>query len=114
MTLNPVLTQIDLYHLPKATAGAGASSRLGAAPSSMKVDIADKQGQPTLSHLDRLEAESIHIMREVEAQAENPVMLYSVGKDSSVMLHCPQGVFPQPASFSFDARRHKMEVSSHV
>ena len=38
-----------------------------------------------LTHLDRLEAESIHIMREVVAQAENPVMLYSVGKDSSVM-----------------------------
>ena len=41
----------------------------------------------TLTHLDRLEAESIHIMREVAAEVENPVMLYSVGKDSSVMLH---------------------------
>ena len=40
-----------------------------------------------LSHLDRLEAEAIHIMREVAAEAENPVMLYSVGKDSAVMLH---------------------------
>jgi sulfate adenylyltransferase subunit 2 len=40
-----------------------------------------------LTHLQRLEAESIHIMREVAATAENPVMLYSVGKDSSVMLH---------------------------
>ena len=39
------------------------------------------------THLKRLEAESIHIMREVAAQAENPVMLYSIGKDSSVMLH---------------------------
>jgi sulfate adenylyltransferase subunit 2 len=39
-----------------------------------------------LSHLDRLEAESIHIMREVVAEAENPVMLYSIGKDSAVML----------------------------
>jgi len=38
----------------------------------------------SLTHLDRLEAESIHIMREVVAQCENPVMLYSVGKDSSV------------------------------
>ena len=44
-------------------------------------------GDDRLSHLDRLEAESIHIIREVIAQAENPVMLYSVGKDSSVMLH---------------------------
>jgi sulfate adenylyltransferase subunit 2 len=40
-----------------------------------------------LTHLQRLEAESIHIMREVMAEAENPVMLYSIGKDSSVMLH---------------------------
>lgn len=40
-----------------------------------------------LTHLQRLEAESIHIMREVVAEAENPVMLYSVGKDSAVMLH---------------------------
>ncbi|NIP14087.1 MAG: sulfate adenylyltransferase subunit CysD [Pseudomonadales bacterium] len=46
-----------------------------------------------LSHLDRLEAESIHIMREVAAQAENPVMLYSVGKDSSVMLHLARKAF---------------------
>jgi sulfate adenylyltransferase subunit 2 len=41
----------------------------------------------TLSHLDRLEAESIHILREVASEFRNPVMLYSVGKDSSVLLH---------------------------
>src|SRR6266699_52691 len=40
-----------------------------------------------LSHLERLEAESIHIMREVAAEFHNPVMLYSIGKDSSVLLH---------------------------
>ncbi|HEX7115711.1 MAG TPA: sulfate adenylyltransferase subunit CysD, partial [Steroidobacter sp.] len=40
-----------------------------------------------LTHLERLEAESIHIMREVVAECERPVMLYSIGKDSSVMLH---------------------------
>src|ERR1043166_1384997 len=40
-----------------------------------------------LSHLQRLEAESIHIMREVVAEADNPVMLYSIGKDSAVLLH---------------------------
>jgi len=40
-----------------------------------------------LTHLEKLEAESIHIMREVAAEAENPVMLYSIGKDSAVMLH---------------------------
>ncbi|WP_144815557.1 sulfate adenylyltransferase subunit CysD [Aerolutibacter ruishenii] len=42
---------------------------------------------PALSHLDRLEAESIHILREVAAEFRNPVMLYSIGKDSSVLLH---------------------------
>ena len=42
---------------------------------------------PALSHLDRLEAESIHILREVAAEFRNPVLLYSVGKDSSVLLH---------------------------
>ena len=42
---------------------------------------------PPLSHLDRLEAESIHILREVAAGFQNPVMMYSVGKDSSVLLH---------------------------
>jgi len=41
----------------------------------------------SLTHLQRLEAESIHIMREVVAETENPVMLYSIGKDSAVMLH---------------------------
>ncbi|MCA1713879.1 MAG: phosphoadenosine phosphosulfate reductase family protein, partial [Gammaproteobacteria bacterium] len=40
-----------------------------------------------LSHLDRLEAESIHILREVAAEFRNPVLLYSIGKDSSVLLH---------------------------
>ena len=47
----------------------------------------------TLSHLQRLEAESIHIMREVAAEATNPVMLYSVGKDSSVMLRLAHKAF---------------------
>src|SRR5690554_2438000 len=46
-----------------------------------------------LTHLQRLEAESIHIMREVVAEAENPVMLYSVGKDSAVMLHLAMKAF---------------------
>jgi sulfate adenylyltransferase subunit 2 len=46
-----------------------------------------------LTHLDRLEAESIHIMREVVAEAERPVMLYSIGKDSSVMLHLAMKAF---------------------
>jgi len=48
---------------------------------------------PTLTHLDRLEAESLHIIREVAAECENPVMLYSVGKDSAVMLHLAMKAF---------------------
>jgi sulfate adenylyltransferase subunit 2 len=47
----------------------------------------------TLSHLQRLEAESIHIIREVIAETEKPVMLYSIGKDSSVMLHLARKAF---------------------
>ena len=47
----------------------------------------------SLSHLERLEAESIHIMREVAATSSNPVMLYSVGKDSAVMLHLAMKAF---------------------
>jgi sulfate adenylyltransferase subunit 2 len=46
-----------------------------------------------LTHLKRLEAESIHILREVVAEAERPVMLYSVGKDSAVMLHLAKKAF---------------------
>ena len=46
-----------------------------------------------LSHLQLLEAESIHILREVAAEFENPVMLYSIGKDSSVMLRLAQKAF---------------------
>ena len=53
-----------------------------------------------LTHLQRLEAESIHIMREVAAEAEHPVMLYSVGKDSAVMLHLARkAFFPAPPPF---------------
>jgi sulfate adenylyltransferase subunit 2 len=54
----------------------------------------------TLTHLERLEAESIHIIREVVAEAEKPVMLYSVGKDSAVMLHLARKAFyPAPPPF---------------
>ncbi|UAK24905.1 sulfate adenylyltransferase subunit CysD [Sphingomonas nostoxanthinifaciens] len=53
-----------------------------------------------LTHLQRLEAESIHILREVVATAERPVMLYSVGKDSAVMLHLARKAFyPSPPPF---------------
>jgi len=53
-----------------------------------------------LTHLQRLEAEAIHILREVVAEAERPVMLYSVGKDSAVMLHLARKAFyPAPPPF---------------
>ncbi|WP_420136312.1 sulfate adenylyltransferase subunit CysD [Sphingomonas sp.] len=54
----------------------------------------------SLTHLQRLEAESIHILREVVAETEKPVMLYSVGKDSAVMLHLARKAFyPAPPPF---------------
>src|SRR5665213_443631 len=63
----------------------------------MSLDLAAAAARaraPTvLTHLQRLEAESIHIMREVVAECERPVMLYSVGKDSAVMLHLAAKAF---------------------
>ena len=54
----------------------------------------------TLTHLQRLEAESIHILREVVAEVDNPVLLYSIGKDSSVMLHLAlKAFYPAPLPF---------------
>ena len=55
-----------------------------------------------LSHLDALEAEAIYIIREVAAECEKPVMLYSIGKDSSVMLHLAMKAFyPEKPPFPF-------------
>lgn len=67
-----------------------------------KADSPDSNKRPAmlLTHLQRLEAESIHIMREVVAEAENPVMMYSIGKDSAVMLHLARKAFyPAPPPF---------------
>jgi sulfate adenylyltransferase subunit 2 len=63
--------------------------------------MSEQPAQPyVLNHLERLEAESIHIMREVVAEAQNPVMLYSIGKDSSVMLELARRAFsPAPPPF---------------
>lgn len=56
----------------------------------------------TFSHLDELEAEAIYIIREVAAQCEKPVMLYSIGKDSSVMLHLVlKAFYPEKPPFPF-------------
>ena len=55
-----------------------------------------------LSHLDKLEAEAIYILREVAAECEKPVMLYSIGKDSSVLLHLALKAFwPEKPPFPF-------------
>ena len=65
-----------------------------------KKAFVDYVPQDKLTHLDKLEAESIHIIREVMAEAQNPVMLYSLGKDSAVMLHLARKAF-WPASPPF-------------
>ena len=55
-----------------------------------------------LSHLQELEAEAIYIIREVAAECEKPVMLYSIGKDSSVMLHLAiKAFYPEKPPFPF-------------
>ena len=55
-----------------------------------------------LSHLDALEAEAIYIIREVAAECEKPVMLYSIGKDSSVMMHLAlKAFYPEKPPFPF-------------
>ena len=61
---------------------------------------ADRAADSSLTHLEQLEAESIHIMREAVAEFENPVMLYSIGKDSSVLLHLALKAF-YPARLPF-------------
>ena len=64
-----------------------------------------------LTHLRQLEAESIHIIREVAAEFENPVMLYSIGKDSSVLVRLAMKAFhPAQAAVPAAAHRHDLEV----
>ena len=66
---------------------------------------------PALTHLDLLEAESIHILREVASEFERPVMLYSIGKDSSVMLRLAQkSVFSRAASVPTPPHRYRLQV----
>jgi sulfate adenylyltransferase subunit 2 len=77
----PEMDQLAISSSPAAPAaphGAGAAALARPSPAAAPA---------RLGHLERLEAESIHIMREVAAECENPVMLYSIGKDSAVMLH---------------------------
>ncbi|MBL8548223.1 MAG: sulfate adenylyltransferase subunit CysD [Hyphomonadaceae bacterium] len=68
--------------------------------SSRRAPQTDTLSPPRLTHLQRLEAESIHIMREVAAECAKPVMLYSIGKDSAVMLHlAAKAFYPSPPPF---------------
>ena len=75
-------------------------------------ELARPPHRPALpTHLKRLEAESIEIMREVVAEFRKPVMLYSIGKDSSVMLHLAiEGLSIPQAALSAAACRHDLEV----
>lgn len=64
-----------------------------------------------MDHLDELEAEAIYIMREVAAQCEKPVMLYSIGKDSSVMLHLAlKAFYPEKPAISVFTCKYYMEI----
>lgn len=66
----------------------------------MEIAVSSQLNSRTVTHLKALEAESIHIIREVAAEFENPVMLYSIGKDSTVMLRLAQKAFhPAPLPF---------------
>jgi sulfate adenylyltransferase subunit 2 len=72
----------------------GAPSIASRKPAVRSASIEDVKRNPMhLTHLQRLEAESIHIMREVVAETDKPVMLYSIGKDSAVMLHLAMKAF---------------------
>ena len=88
--------------LPRGTPARFGNDGLSRSEPVRATGVAEHRHQPTavLTHLDRLEAESMHILREVMALAENPVMLYSVGKDSAVMLHLARKAFaPSPPPF---------------
>ncbi len=79
-----------------------AVSTMAAAPAAMVAPLRDHRPseRPPPDPLSRLEAESIHILREIVAQCRKPVMLYSIGKDSSVMLHLARKAFhPGPLPF---------------
>jgi sulfate adenylyltransferase subunit 2 len=85
---------------PLACAQTPAPAPSAAVALTPRSSLFNKEGSMNLTHLQRLEAESIHIMREVVAEADNPVMLYSIGKDSAVMLHLAKKAFyPAPPPF---------------
>jgi sulfate adenylyltransferase subunit 2 len=100
---------------------------------SSAVAVRDRRSVVPQTHLQRLEAESIHIIREVVAECERPVMLYSIGKDSSVMLHLAlKAFYPAKPPFPFlhvdttwkfkemisfrdeTARKHGLDLLVHI
>ena len=88
---NPVQDQLSTDARPDSTT----DFKEPATKSTVNTDNKEKRTKRTMSlnHLQQLEAESIHIMREVIAEADKPVMLYSIGKDSAVMLHLAKKAF---------------------
>ena len=79
-------------------------------PEGRSAPLADEvRREERLSHIQLLEAESIHIFREVASEFQNPVMLYSIGKDSSVMLRLAQKAFyPGADSVPAAPRRYRL------
>ena len=86
--------------LPKTNGPDAQSASSAAQARAVNTDAPVTIGSSTLTHLQRLEAESIAILREVVAESDNPVMLYSIGKDSAVMLHLAVKAF-YPAKIPF-------------
>jgi len=96
-TIERQCSHLNVLVMPARPVLANSKKILSTQQSSLQVKERNKM---SLTHLQRLEAESIHIMREVVSEAENPVMLYSVGKDSAVMLHLARKAFaPGPPPF---------------
>ncbi len=102
-TQTPHITLYPNAYLPILTLHESTSPSSSQASSQNSSSLSAQQSShrpPLTPHLKRLEAESIHIIREAIADAENPVMLYSLGKDSSVMLHLARKAFyPAPPPF---------------
>lgn len=93
-TINPIDEKIAI------SSGSVQTSLSPSIPAPHQRETAMSVYSKTLTHLQRLEAESIHIMREVVAEADKPVMLYSIGKDSAVMLHLAlKAFYPAPPPF---------------
>src|ERR1700728_1332975 len=89
-----------VFYLDERSGIPAAVKTEGAGLASLETQMMPTSAAPRLSHLQMLEAESIHIFREVAAEFEKPVMLYSIGKDSSVMLRLAQKAFyPGPMPF---------------